>query len=69
MYIWKVSKYRRDKRTGAINPVKASKYYLELSKEVGWNEETADRELGGQTNYGIRNWTQTAKTDEKEVKS
>ena len=36
---WSVNKYRRDKRTGPISPVKASKYYQYLSKiGAGWNE-------------------------------
>ena len=36
---WSVNEYRRDKRTGPISPVKASKYYKYLSKiGAGWNE-------------------------------
>ena len=40
---WKIDQYRLDKRTGPISPVKASKYYLYLSKigagrGAGWNE-------------------------------
>lgn len=40
---WVVNEYRKDRRTGAINPVKASDYYKELAKEgAGWNERKAD---------------------------
>jgi len=41
---WAVNERRRDKRTGAISPVKASKYYAELSKEgAGWNESRTSK--------------------------
>ena len=38
---WAVNERRKDKRTGAIRPVKGSKYYEELSKKgAGWNERS-----------------------------
>lgn len=44
MYKWKISEYRKDKRTGVISPVKPSEYYQSLSEGMGWNERKADRE-------------------------
>ncbi len=42
--IWKISRYRKDKRTGAISPIKPSKYFEYLANEgAGWNERKADR--------------------------
>lgn len=42
-YRWKVDEYRKDKRTGALQPVKASRYFKELAKEgAGWNEQKRD---------------------------
>lgn len=36
----KVSKYRRDKRTGATQPVRKSEYFKELEKiGAGWKDE------------------------------
>lgn len=41
---WKVDKHRRDKCVGAISPVKASRYYIELSKVgAGWNGSNSAR--------------------------
>ena len=36
---WVISKYREDKRTGVLKPVKPSEYYKELCKMgAGWRE-------------------------------
>ena len=37
---WRVSKYRKDKRVGAISPIKPSRYakYL-MEKGAGFNEQ------------------------------
>ncbi|MGP4073791.1 hypothetical protein ACTWQB_14705 [Piscibacillus sp. B03] len=36
----KVSRHRRDKRTGVQQPVRPSDYYKELAKEgAGWKDE------------------------------
>lgn len=43
---WKISKHRKDKRHGDINPVKPSKYYKYLANEgAGWSghEQKRDR--------------------------
>lgn len=40
---WVVNQYRRDRRTGALQPVKASRYFKELSKEgAGFGGQKAD---------------------------
>lgn len=44
---WVVNEYRKDRRTGAIQPVKASDYYKELAKEG------AGSNVGGQPNNGV----------------
>ncbi|GAB3801578.1 hypothetical protein GCM10028868_26630 [Virgibacillus kimchii] len=43
MYKWKISKYRKDKRTGPISPVEASEYYKYLLEGVGFDERKRDR--------------------------
>lgn len=38
---WVVNGHRKDKRTGAVSPVKGSKYFEELSnKGAGWDERS-----------------------------
>lgn len=37
-YQWVVNPYRKNKRTGALQPVKPSEYFKELSREgAGWD--------------------------------
>lgn len=44
IYQWKISKYRRDKRVGALSPVKRSDYVQHLfDMGVGWNGQAANR--------------------------
>ena len=45
--IWKISRYRKDKRTGAISPIKPSKYYQSLSEGMGWNGRRTTGNMGG----------------------
>ncbi|MFC2948551.1 hypothetical protein [Virgibacillus sediminis] len=40
-YQWKVSDYRRDRRTGVGNPIKRSDYVQQLFKGAEWNEQKA----------------------------
>lgn len=38
---WAVNERRKDKRTGAVSPVKGGKYFEELSRKgAGWNAKT-----------------------------
>lgn len=40
---WKVSKYRRDQRSGTLKPIKRSDYIkLMFEKGTGWNEQKRD---------------------------
>ncbi|GAA0415158.1 hypothetical protein GCM10008934_02580 [Virgibacillus salarius] len=44
MYQWKVSEYRKDKRVGALSPVKRSDYVQSLFKVgAGFNEQKTSR--------------------------
>ncbi|MUK89138.1 hypothetical protein GMD78_12215 [Ornithinibacillus sp. L9] len=48
-YKWKVDPYRKDKRTGAISPVKRSEYAESLFRVgAGFNGQQATGKLGGQ---------------------
>lgn len=40
---WKISKYRKDKRHGAISPIKPSKYYKYLLEGVDRHEQKGNR--------------------------
>lgn len=33
---WKISRYRKDMRSGVLNPIKPSEYYKYLSEGVGY---------------------------------
>lgn len=40
---WNVNKYRKDRRTGALQPVKRSRYVQSLFN-MGWRNEQESRE-------------------------
>nr|QRZ17777.1 hypothetical protein JUJ52_18855 [Virgibacillus sp. AGTR] len=65
MYQWKVSEYRKDKRVGALSPVKRSEYVQSLFQTgVGWNAN-----MGGQINRRVQSGTRGLNNEKKQIGS
>ncbi|WP_234447167.1 hypothetical protein [Virgibacillus salexigens] len=65
MYQWKISEYRKDKRVGALSPVKRSDYVQQLfDVGVGWNGL-----MGRQIDRRVRSGAQGINDNEERIGS